>query len=294
MAHRLRFEERSGCDPHIIGRRIYSLDEHPLGVATANYRTPKGACLIIVDVAGDPNISPVVIEAARVLVEAPRQTPHLDGVEDEAPPLPPWDPNDPPPQGSMEGLDLRGKSGWTIYSSPERERAANRVFEEAGLAAREEGVAEGENALPLENEPDPPPNQLRPTGPVLDEEGRPTDTSIHPRGKPFGRKWEDPDATPPTGMPVIQGGSTMASVGEVKAAIDAAMQTADEAAASVRVGIEKLNEAQQQLGVALEGGHHDAVTTAIQALAHANQQFEEGIQAIMGSKEAAQGYGGAL
>lgn len=282
MAHRVRFEERSGCDPFIVGRRIYNLDQHYLGVASANYRTPMGACLIIVDV-GDPNARPVVIEAARVLIEVPRQTPHLDTVEDA-----------PPPQDATDGLDTRDRSGYAV-SSPHRQRLFHQAEQlGAELKAREEGVAEGENTLPRLDEPDPPPNQLRPSGPVLDEKGRPTDTTVHPRGRPFGRTREDPDATPPTGLPVIQGGSTMTSIAELKAAIDAAMATADEATAAARVAIEKLNEAQQQLAAALEGGGHDAIHTANAALSHANQQFEEGIQAIQGSKEAAEGYGAGL
>jgi ABC-type transporter Mla subunit MlaD len=86
----------------------------------------------------------------------------------------------------------------------------------------------------------------------------------------------------------------MASVGEVKAVIDAANATANEAVAAARVAVDKLNEAQQQLAAALEGGHHDSINTAIRALQHASQQFEEGIQAVAGSAEASQQYGAGL
>lgn len=288
MAHRQEFEERSGCDPSIVGKRIYTVgSEQYIGVAVNNWRGHDGRCNITVDI-GDPEGRPLFITASRVLVELPRSRPTLDigAPEPEPEPEPPPGPGDAPP------LPPRTHTGYPVFSSPERER----IFNAASLLGAEDQVrdegSEGENVLPPLSEPDPPPNQLRPSGPVLDDKERPTDTYIHPRGKSFPRKKED--GAPTGGASTPTGGSTMASVAEVKAAIDAAVAKSEEAMAAARAAIEQLAEAQVLMAAAVEGSGHDSTQQAGNAYQHAKQQFEEGIQAVVGGNEAAVQYGAGL
>ena len=86
----------------------------------------------------------------------------------------------------------------------------------------------------------------------------------------------------------------MASVAEVKAAIDAAVAKSEEAMAAARAAIEQLAEAQQLMAAAVDGSGHDSTQQAGHAYQHAKQQFEEGIQAIVGGNEAAAQYGAGL
>ncbi len=82
----------------------------------------------------------------------------------------------------------------------------------------------------------------------------------------------------------------MASIAEVKAAIDAAMQQVTEVQAAVRAANEQLTGAQQMLAAALEGTGHEAVTAAQAALVQAAQELEECLSATLLASEQAQSY----
>lgn len=82
----------------------------------------------------------------------------------------------------------------------------------------------------------------------------------------------------------------MASVAEVKAAIDAAMQQVTDGQMAVRLASEKLAEAQQSLAAAVEGSGHDSVNAAQAALAQAGQELEECLTATLAAVEQAQTY----
>ena len=82
----------------------------------------------------------------------------------------------------------------------------------------------------------------------------------------------------------------MASVAEVKAAVDAALQQVSEGQAAIQAAREKLGEAQQSLAAALDGSGHDAVTTAYASLSQADQQLEECIGVTAAAVEQAQTY----
>jgi uncharacterized protein YukE len=86
----------------------------------------------------------------------------------------------------------------------------------------------------------------------------------------------------------------VASVAEVKSAIDAAIQQVSEGQAAVHAAGEKLAEAQQSLAVALDGSGHDAVSTAHASLQQATQELEECLAATMAAVEQAQQYSAAL
>ena len=82
----------------------------------------------------------------------------------------------------------------------------------------------------------------------------------------------------------------MASVAEVKAAIDAALQQVSDGQVAVRVASEKLVEAQQSLAAALDGSGHESVSAAQAALAQATLELEECLTATLGAVEQAQTY----
>lgn len=82
----------------------------------------------------------------------------------------------------------------------------------------------------------------------------------------------------------------MASVAEVKAAIDAAMQQVSDGQMAVRLASEKLAEAQQSLAAAVEGSGHDSVNAAQAALSQAGQELEECLTATLAAVEQAQTY----
>jgi uncharacterized protein YukE len=86
----------------------------------------------------------------------------------------------------------------------------------------------------------------------------------------------------------------MASVAEVKSAIDAAIQQVTEGQAAVQSASEKISEAQQSLTSALEGSGHDAVSNAHASLQLAGQELEECLAATMAAVEQAQQYSAAL
>jgi uncharacterized protein YukE len=82
----------------------------------------------------------------------------------------------------------------------------------------------------------------------------------------------------------------VASVAELRAAVDAAVQQVNEGQAAIQAAREKLGEAQQSLAAALEGGAHEAVGTAQASLSQADQQLDECFSATQVAIEAAQNY----
>lgn len=86
----------------------------------------------------------------------------------------------------------------------------------------------------------------------------------------------------------------MASVAELRAAIDAATQQVTEGQAAVRLASERLAEAQQSLAAALDGSGHDAVASAQSALAQAALELEECLTATVAAVEQAELYSASL
>lgn len=82
----------------------------------------------------------------------------------------------------------------------------------------------------------------------------------------------------------------MASVAEVKAAIDAAMLHVQESQDAVRSANEKLGEAQISLAIAVEGSGHDSVGAAQAALAQAANELDECLTATLAAVDQAQTY----
>jgi uncharacterized protein YukE len=86
----------------------------------------------------------------------------------------------------------------------------------------------------------------------------------------------------------------MASVAEVKAAIDAAVQHVEEGQQAVRAAGERLGVAQQSLAAAVDGSGHDAVGAAHAALSQAATELDECLAATINAVEQAQAYAAAL
>ncbi|AVT28626.1 hypothetical protein GCM10022225_60150 [Plantactinospora mayteni] len=82
----------------------------------------------------------------------------------------------------------------------------------------------------------------------------------------------------------------MASVAELKAAIDAALQQIGDGQAAVQAASDKLAEAQQTLAGALEGSGHSTVDAAQASLSQAAQELEECLAATLAAVEHAQLY----
>ncbi len=82
----------------------------------------------------------------------------------------------------------------------------------------------------------------------------------------------------------------MASVAEVKAAIDAAMIHVQEGQIAVRSANHQLGEAQLSLATAVEGSGHDAVRTAQAALAQAATELQDCLTATLLAVEQAETY----
>ena len=82
----------------------------------------------------------------------------------------------------------------------------------------------------------------------------------------------------------------MASVAELKAAIDVALQQIGDGQAAVQAASEKLAEAQQTLAGALEGSGHATVEAAQASLTQAAQELEECLAATLAAVEQAQLY----
>lgn len=86
----------------------------------------------------------------------------------------------------------------------------------------------------------------------------------------------------------------MASVAEVKAAIEAAVAQVGEGQAAVRAASEKLSEASQTMAAALEGSGHELVGSVQGALTQASTELEDCLAATLTAVEQAQTYAAAL
>jgi ABC-type transporter Mla subunit MlaD len=86
----------------------------------------------------------------------------------------------------------------------------------------------------------------------------------------------------------------VASVAEVKAAIDAALSHVQDGQAAVRAASDRLSEAQQTLAVAVEGSGHDCVSGARAALSQAAAELDDALSATHQAVEQAQSYAAAL
>jgi uncharacterized protein YukE len=82
----------------------------------------------------------------------------------------------------------------------------------------------------------------------------------------------------------------VASVAELKAAIDAAIQQVSDGQTAVRAAGEKLAEAQQSLAAALEGSAHESVNAVQASLAQASLELDECLTATLSAVEQAQTY----
>lgn len=286
--HRKRyFERRSAGDPGIIGKKVYHVDNQTLiGVPQLKAPHPDGGWMVIVRVPDRDN--PVHLHLHEVLVEV---VPHLDAFEEDA-------------ESSPEGLDHRDKTLIPL-DTPDRQKLRERATAEgAEDMIREPGVAgDEEPELPHEGNGVDYSKIPRPTGPIVDPvtgETRPSDEgTMYPagdglgRGRDKGNRGDEQEGSHREG-PVTGGGTSMASVGEVKAAIDAANHQVTEAQAMLRAAIEKLSEAGQSYALAFEGGGHDAAATAQNAVSHVRNELEENIQSLSAGIEAAGQYSAAL
>jgi len=86
----------------------------------------------------------------------------------------------------------------------------------------------------------------------------------------------------------------VASIAEVKAAIEAAIAQVDEGQAAVRAASEKLSEASQTMAGALEGSAHELVSSVQAALTQAGTELENCLAATVSAVEQAQTYAAAL
>lgn len=82
----------------------------------------------------------------------------------------------------------------------------------------------------------------------------------------------------------------MASVAELKSAIDAALQQISDAQAAVQAAGERLAEAQLTLAGALEGSGHETVNSAQASLSQATQELDDCLAATLAAVEQAQLY----
>jgi len=86
----------------------------------------------------------------------------------------------------------------------------------------------------------------------------------------------------------------VASVAELKSAIEAAVQQISDGQSAVKAAGEKLGEAQQTLAGALEGSGHEAVTAAHAALSQAAQELDDCLTATLAAIEQARQYSSTL
>ncbi|MEV0897446.1 hypothetical protein [Actinoplanes sp. NPDC049802] len=82
----------------------------------------------------------------------------------------------------------------------------------------------------------------------------------------------------------------MASVAELRAAVEAALQQVTEAQQAIEAAKQKIGEAQQSLAAALDGSGNEAVSAAHASLSHAEQQLEDGFNATVAAVEQAHTY----
>ncbi len=86
----------------------------------------------------------------------------------------------------------------------------------------------------------------------------------------------------------------MASVAEVKAAIESALAHVQDGQEAVRAASDRLDDAQQSLSAAVEGSGHDAVGAAQAALAQASVELQECLLATLSAVEQARSYAATL
>jgi uncharacterized protein YukE len=86
----------------------------------------------------------------------------------------------------------------------------------------------------------------------------------------------------------------VASVAEVKAAIDSAIVHVQDSESAVRAASSQLEEAQQRLSAALDGSAHDSVGAAQAALFQATGELEDCLTATAQAIEQAQAYAATL
>jgi uncharacterized protein YukE len=86
----------------------------------------------------------------------------------------------------------------------------------------------------------------------------------------------------------------VASVAEVKAAIDSAIVHVQDSESAVRAASAQLDEAQQRLSAALDGSAHDAVGVAQAALTQATGELDDCLTATAQAVEHAQAYAATL
>jgi hypothetical protein len=86
----------------------------------------------------------------------------------------------------------------------------------------------------------------------------------------------------------------MASVAEVKAALDAANQKVAEAQQTLMAAKEHIEQAQSQALVAVDGSGHDSVTTGNAFLADAGAKVDETIQVLSAATESYGQYSAGL
>ena len=86
----------------------------------------------------------------------------------------------------------------------------------------------------------------------------------------------------------------MASVAELRAAVETALQQVSDGQVAINAAREKLGEAQQSLAAALDGSGHQAVATAQASLSHADQQLEDCLTATIVAVGEAEAYTATL
>ncbi len=86
----------------------------------------------------------------------------------------------------------------------------------------------------------------------------------------------------------------MASVAEVKAAIETALLHVEDGQGAVRAASDRLDEAQQSLAAVVDGSAHDAVHAAQAALAQASSELRECLHATLNAVDQARGYAATL
>lgn len=86
----------------------------------------------------------------------------------------------------------------------------------------------------------------------------------------------------------------MASVAEVRAAIDSAIMHVQDGQVAVRAASTQLGEAQQRLAAAVDGSVHDSVSVAQAALSQASGELDDCLTATAQAVEHAQAYAATL
>ncbi len=86
----------------------------------------------------------------------------------------------------------------------------------------------------------------------------------------------------------------MASVAEVKAAIETALAHVQDGQEAVRAASDRLDDAQQSLSAAVDGSGHEAVSAAQAALIQASAELEECLMATLSAVEQARSYAASL